>query len=116
MQAFFENAQKGCNNTVISFTLTLRDQLEALIEIPTSNQIRSSMQASQESKIAIWEEVKVKSTTEVYLLCQSCQLMIVPFSVHQNNYCSLWHEFDIRVLENTSEYFRKIPLFRWVYS
>jgi hypothetical protein len=61
MQSYYENAQRGSNNTVNLFTATLRDKLEATLEIPTTAQLRATMNKSNEEKVAIWDQVKLLS-------------------------------------------------------
>jgi len=85
MKSYFQTAQKGSDTTVISFVPQIRGKLEQFLEIPSTPQLRTSLKASTEEKLLIWEQMKNQAFTRtvvaIYAICLTTLFLRVEVNI-----------------------------------
>jgi len=82
MHTYFENAQRTCDATTFSFVNRLKEKITAMLETPSSTQIRSC--ESKEQKILMWENLKTRTFARVFAGMYSLVLLAIHLRLQVN--------------------------------
>jgi len=78
LQQYFQNAQKSCNSMIISDIIpNIQTKLIEFIPVPAKSALRSSLKASAEEKMALWQQAKLQSFSRVICgIYASCLMLL----------------------------------------
>eukprot|EP01112_Ceratiomyxa_fruticulosa_P007194 TRINITY_DN1854_c1_g1_i3.p1 TRINITY_DN1854_c1_g1~~TRINITY_DN1854_c1_g1_i3.p1 ORF type:complete len:174 (+),score=17.16 TRINITY_DN1854_c1_g1_i3:183-704(+) len=94
---FYDNAQNTSDKTVESFIPNLLSKLQNLIEIPTPEQIK--LASGKETKLALWDTLKVNSFTRVFCAIYSVTLVEIFLRLQVNLLGRYLHYESVRGLD-----------------